>query len=307
MKADREIQPKRSKKLLLIINPVSGKGLGKKYTFGLVSFFTREGFLVTVHPTEAEAKSNVDFIEKNVANYDLIVCCGGDGTLNESISGIMKSKSNVPMGYIPLGTTNDFAKTLGISTSPLEAASSIIKSKIKKIDCGLFNGKTFVYVAAIGAFTQASYGASPAEKRYLGTLAYVLKGIESLATLKPFHLKAKINNEIIEGNYLYASVSNTTSLGGFFKLDPSKVKIDDGIFEVVLIKAPDNLTEKGKLVTGLLTESLNSEYVDLFYTSDIKIKLDSPMAWSLDGENGGEHKDIIIKNLSGSINMLGIK
>ncbi len=295
------------KKMLLIINPVAGKELGKKYAFSLISFFSKEGFIVTVKPTDNDTKKNIKFIEKNAAFYNLVVCCGGDGTLNETISGIIKSKTNVPLGYIPLGTTNDFARTLGISSNPFEAASEIAKGKIQKIDCGFFNGKTFAYVAAMGAFTEASYGATPAEKRYLGSLAYMLKGIESLTKLKPFHLKAKVNDRIIEGNYLYASVSNTTSFGGIFKLDPKKVKVDDGYFEFVLIKSPESLSEKGKLITGLFTESLNSEYVDLIYTTEIKIKLDEAMPWSLDGENGGEHKEIIIKNVSKKLNMVGIK
>jgi diacylglycerol kinase family enzyme len=132
----------------------------------------------------------------------------------------------------------------------------------------------------------------------------LIKGIESLTKLKPFHLKAKVNDGIIEGDYLYASISNTTSLGGIFKLNPEKVKMDDGIFEFVLIKSPNNFSEKSKLLTGLITESLDSEYVDLIYSSEIKIRLDSPMAWTLDGENGGVHKDIIIKNLPKRIKML---
>ena len=297
----------KAKKMLLIINPISGKGLGKKFAFGLISFFSKEGFIVTVHPTEESSSKNVEFIKNNVSKHDVLVCCGGDGTLNETISGLISSQCNIPLGYIPLGTTNDFARTLGISSSPLEAALDISKGKAKEIDCGVFNGKTFVYVAATGAFTQASYETTPAEKRYLGSLAYMIKGVESLTKLKPFHLKAKINDDIIEGDYLYASVSNTTSLGGIFKLDPDKVKIDDGIFEFVLIKSPKNFSEKGKLITGLLTESLNSEYVDLLYGSEIKIKTDSPMSWTLDGENGGSHKEIVIKNLSGKISMLGIK
>ncbi len=297
---------KTLKRMLFIINPVAGKGLGKKYSFPLISYFTKKGYNVTVHPTEANSDKNKEFIKNNVRFFDIIVCCGGDGTLNETISGIISAKASTPLGYIPLGTTNDFAKTLGIPSSPMKAASAIAKEKMKKIDCGSFNGKSFVYVAAMGAFTQASYGATPAEKRYLGSLAYVLKGVESLAKLKPFHLKAKIGDSIIEGDYLYASVSNATSLGGIFKLDPDKVKVDDGLFEFVLVKSPNNLTEKGKLLTGLLTESLNSEYVDLRYSREIKIKLNSPMPWSLDGESGGEYKDIIISNLKGIINMVGI-
>ncbi len=299
-------KPKTLKRMLLIINPVAGKGLAQKYTFPLVSFFTKKGYIVTVHPTDSSSDNNKAFIKKNVRSYDIVVCCGGDGTLNETISGIIAAKSSKPLGYIPLGTTNDFAKTLGIPSSPLKAANAIVKEKIKKIDCGSFNGKSFVYVAAMGAFTQASYGATPAEKRYLGSLAYMLKGVESLVNLKPFHLKAKIGDSIVEGDYLYASVSNATSLGGIFKLDPAKVKVDDGLFEFVLVKAPSNLTEKGKLLTGLITDSLNSEYVDLRYSNEIKIKLNSPMPWSLDGESGGEYKEIIISNLKGIINMVGI-
>ncbi len=298
---------RRPKRMLLVINPVAGKELGKKYAFGLISFFSREGYIVTARPTQESALENVEFIKNNARFYDIIVCCGGDGTLNETISGLVKGKVETPLGYIPLGTTNDFARTLDISSSPFEAALAITKGKIKKIDCGYFNGKNFAYIAATGAFTQASYGATPAEKRYLGSLAYMIKGVESLAKLKPFHLKAKANDEIIEGDYLYASVSNTTSLGGIFRLDPSKVKTDDGYFEFVLIRSPNNISEKGKLVTGLLTDSLNSEYVDLIYAPEIKIKLDEFMPWSLDGENGGEHKEIIIKNISQKINMVGIK
>lgn len=295
------------KNLLLIVNPVSGKMKAKSTLMDVVMTLQKCGYTVTVklteqrgHATEFSAKAKAD-------GFDAVVCFGGDGTLNETISGLIKSYSETPLGYIPLGTTNDFAKTLGISSSPFESAYAITKGKIKKIDCGYFNGKTFVYVAATGAFTEASYGATPAEKRYLGSLAYIIKGIESLTKLKPFHLKAKVNDEIIEGDYLYASVSNTTSLGGIFKLDPQKVKIDDGFFELVLIKAPSSLSEKGKLVSGLITENLNSEYVDLIYAPEIKIKLDAPMPWSLDGENGGEHKEIIIKNVSKKINFIGIQ
>jgi len=297
---------KALKRMLFVVNPIAGKGLGKKYAFSLITFFSKKGYNVTVHPTDCDSEINKEFVKNNVRFYDIIVCCGGDGTLNETISGIISARSNVPLGYIPLGTTNDFAKTLGISSSPLKAANAIVKGKVKKIDCGSFNGNNFVYVAAVGAFTQASYAATPAEKRYLGSLAYMIKGVESLAKLKPFHLKAKVGDSIIEGDYLYASVSNATSLGGIFRLDPEKVKIDDGIFEFVLVKAPINFSEKSKLVTGLLTESLNSEYVDLKYSTEIKIKLNTPMTWSLDGENGGEYKDIVITNLKGIINMVGI-
>lgn len=302
------IEPKEaSKKMLLIINPVAGKEQGKKHAFELISYFSENGFIVTVKPTECDSKKNIDFVANNAHLYDVIVCCGGDGTLNETISGLIKSETETPLGYIPLGTTNDFAKTLGISSSPLECAEEISKGNVTKIDCGSFNGRTFVYVAAMGAFTEASYGTTPTEKRYLGSLAYLIKGIESLTKLKAFHLEAKVNNELIEGDYLYASVSNTTSLGGVFKLDPQKVKVDDGLFEVVLIKSPDSLSEKGKLVSGLITDSLNSEYVDLIYAHDIQIKLNEKMPWSLDGENGGEHDEITIKNISKKINLLGIK
>ncbi len=291
----------------MVVNPVSGKGLGKRYAFGLVTFFSREGYNVTLRPTFPSRDDNIEFIKNNVKKYDIIVCCGGDGTLSETITGLIRSKADIPLGYIPLGTTNDFAKTLGIPSSPFEAALAITKEHSKKLDCGLFNGKPFVYVAATGAFTQASYGASSAEKHFWGSFAYIIKGIESLKVLNPFHLKAKVGDQIIEGDYLYASVSNSTSLGGIFKLDPSKVKLDDGIFELVLIKNPKTLSEKKSLITGLLKESLNSEYVQLIYANDFKIKLKSPQVWSLDGENGGATKEIIIKNIPQRINMLGLK
>jgi YegS/Rv2252/BmrU family lipid kinase len=302
--SEKKRQSKR--KLLLTINPVSGKGTGKKYAFALITLFSKEGFMVTARPTVAEPEENIKFIKENAPFFDLVVCCGGDGTLNQTITGLIQSQKDVPLGYIPLGTTNDFAKTLGISSDPIKAACGIIKGKKRRIDCGLFNDKNFAYVAAAGAFTEASYGATSAEKNILGSFAYIIKGIESLAKIKPFHVKVKADDKIIEGDYLYTSVSNSTSLGGMFKLDPSKVKIDDGVFELILIKNPKNITEKRKLITGLLSDNLDSDYVDLIYAKEIKFKFNEKQPWSLDGESGGEHKEIKIINLYEKITMIGI-
>ncbi len=297
----------KEKKILLIINPVAGQGRGKKYAAEIFDILSRRGGIVTLYMTHASKTENKQFLLKNISCYDAIVCCGGDGTLSDTMSAIIEAKSQIPLGFIPVGTTNDFAKTLGIPSTPSKAALNISKWKKKKIDCGLFNGNVFSYIAATGIFAEASYSATLFEKNFFGHFAYILRGIESLGHLKAFHMKVKADNKILENDYIYASVSNTTSLGGVFKLDPQKVKINDGLFELVLIKRPKNFSDFKDLILGTVSKGLNSEYVDLIYAKNIQIYSKTKLNFSLDGENGGAHNKIIIKNLPQRITMLGIK
>lgn len=290
-------------KLLLIINPKSGKGAAKKYLYDMVRVFNEGGFDVTVYPTKDKA-GTIKTVANKAADYGLVVCCGGDGTLNEVISGIVSKQHVTPVGYIPMGTTNDFSNTLGISHNPVQAAKEIVTGRVVRYDIGSFGDKYFTYIAATGAFTEASYATPQKLKNTVGHFAYVLEGAKDLVKIKPFKLKVCFDGNVLSGEYIYASVSNTTSVGGIVKLEKKEVNTSDGCFELILVKKPANASEAVKLAADILRNRLNNNNVSLLHASKVEMCFDKPMAFTLDGENGGEHKKIEIEDIRGALRLV---
>lgn len=274
------------KKLLLIINPVAGKGRGKSKLFEATDIFTKNGYRVTVMPTEY-GKTEAMVAEEAV-NYDRIVAIGGDGTLNSVASGIIKSGSEAPLGYIPMGSTNDVGYSLGLTKSIPEACKKIITTEPKYIDIGRIDEDYFVYIACAGMLTDVSYATSQQLKNALGHGAYVIKGLLELTDLQKSIYKIVLDDETIEGDFLYAGISNTLRAGGFFTLSKDSVSFDDGFFELTLIKNPDRLSDRVVLANDILNSNVKGKHFIHKKVSKATVYCEEPKVWSFDGENGGE-------------------
>jgi len=272
----------KTKKLLLVVNPKAGKCMAKQKLFELVSYLSSKGYETTVHPTMKN--TTVDYVKSNAYKYARIVCCGGDGTLSEVLAGVYKSGTNVPVGYIPMGSTNDFASNMGIPRNTSLAAKTAAKGKTASYDLGLFNGKPFAYVAAIGAFTAASYSAPQKLKNRLGHFAYVIEAAKSIASIKPITMTVEINGVKLKDKFIYASVGNTTSMGGVLKLRKDDVDFSDGIFEVLLLKHPENTLVAIEMIYDLLAGNFKTKNIGIIHAKEVKLGFEKPTVFSLDGE-----------------------
>ena len=230
------------------------------------------------------------------SDYDLVVCVGGDGTLNGVASGLMRMPSPPPFGYIPAGTTNDMAATLALSKDINTAVQSVIHGHPVPLDIGCFNDRYFVYIAAFGAFTGVSYTTPRSAKRALGHLAYIFEGLASVPTIKPQHTVVEYDNGVIEGDFIFGGVTNSTTVAGIVKLDNRDVDLGDGLFEVILVKNPINAAELGNIIASILNHSYHSENVLLLHTKKVAFHFDEDVDWTIDGENGGKHRDLVITN-----------
>lgn len=292
-----------TKKTLLISNPAAGKMKSKTALFEIISKFCAHEYIVTVQITQYRSHAS-EIAEKGAGEYDLIVCCGGDGTLNEVVSGILKSGKRAVLGYIPAGSTNDFASTLGLKKNVAEAAEAIISGNIVDIDAGILNDRYFCYIASFGAFSAASYNTSQASKNVMGHFAYLLSGVTDLSSLKKYHVSYEIDSGTYEGDYIFGSVSNSTSVAGIVKIDPNTVDLSDGLFEVNLVKYPKNLIELSKIISGITSSDFSGEMFSVFKTANIKFSMSSDIPWTLDGEYYQGSSSIEIKNLSHAISLI---
>ncbi len=283
------------KKLLFIFNPRSGKGQTKNKLYDIIDVFVKAGYEVIVHPTQGPKDASKMTYEM-AEEVDMIVCAGGDGTLDEVVTGIMKSGIRVPFGYIPAGSTNDFASSLGIAKDMVKAAKDIVEGRIFPFDVGDFNGGTFVYIAAFGLFTDVSYQTDQTMKNTLGHLAYLMEGTKRIFDVKSYFMSVEANGQIYEGNYLYGMITNSNSVGGFRNLVGNGVEVNDGLFEVTLIKQPKNPLELSEIVTALMTSFDNTDLIDSFKAERIVLRALEKVSWTFDGEFGGTHKEVVIEN-----------
>lgn len=274
------------KKLLLIINPITAKTTLSPYLIDVIDIFEKGGYDVTVHITKQKGDTKV-ITETIGSEFDIVVCSGGDGTLNEAVSGILELKDRPKVGYIPAGTTNDFATSWGIPKKPIEAAKSIVSTEPVPTDVSVFCGRPFVYVAAFGAFTEVSYQTPQQLKNSLGRTAYIFEGIKSLATIRPWKLKIEHDNGTVEGEFLYGMISNTRRVGGFELKMKDDISISDGLMEVVLVKKPAHPSEGAKMLGAVLAQDTQSEYITFAHTKNIRFVSDEDLPWTVDGENGG--------------------
>ena len=228
--------------------------------------------------------------------FDLVVCSGGDGTLDEVVTGMMKRKKRIPIGYIPTGTTNDFASSLHISKDILSAADTAVHGKVFACDIGTFNQDIFVYVAAFGLFTDVSYQTNQSLKNSIGHAAYVLEGAKRLSHIPSYKIKITHDGEVIEGEFMIGMVTNSKSVAGFKGITGKKVRFDDGEFEVMLIKKPKNPVELQEIIASMLIESFDTEYMYTFKAKNITFEAEGEIPWTLDGEFGGQHDFVEICN-----------
>lgn len=281
------------KKMLFVFNPNSGKGQIKNHLLDIIKTFSDAGFEIAIYPTKATRDGYQKILDEE-GNYDLIVCSGGDGTLNETVAAVMAYKGQKPkIGYIPSGTTNDFATSLLIPKNMKKAAETIANGRPKKCDIGLFNGRSFNYVAAFGAFTDVSYETPQQMKNLLGHQAYVLEAVKRLSTLKSFKLKITCNEHTIVDEFIYGMISNTKSVGGMKGLVGKHVRLNDGLFEMTFIRQPKNPIELQRILSAFLTQTIEDQ--DMIYslkTDKAVIESEGDISWTLDGEFGGEHSKV---------------
>lgn len=285
------------KKMLFIYNPNAGKGLLKSKLSDVLDIFVKAGYEVVVYPTQCykDAYRKVSRMEEG---YDLLVCSGGDGTLDEVVTGMMKidKSKRIPIGYIPTGTTNDFANSLHISRDILEAADTCVNGEAFACDIGKFNHDIFIYIAAFGLFTDVSYQTDQKLKNAFGQAAYVLEGVKRLSNIPAYHIKITNGNEVIEDEFMIGMISNSKSIAGFRNIMGKEVLFNDGEFEVTLIKKPKNPIELQEIVTSLLVETFDTKYMYTFKTSEIIFESKEEIPWTLDGEFGGLHDNVRISN-----------
>lgn len=295
------------KRMLFIYNPKSGKTQIKTHISDVVDKFVKAGYTVEIYPTQSKGDA-VQYVANHAVDYDMIVCSGGDGTLNETISGMMQldPAERRTLGYIPAGTTNDFASSLGISKKIDDAADIVVNGRQRNIDIGEFNGKKFVYVAAFGAFANVSYETPSDLKNVLGHQAYILSGIKEVAQIKPYHVKISADGllEDIEGEFIYGMITNSKSVGGFKNITGKYVDFDDGLFEVTFVKKLKTILDLNSALSYLTGAVEKSDVVVSFKTAHIKIKSKEETAWSLDGEFGGEWTEVEINNNSHAISIM---
>ncbi len=285
----------RKKKLLFILNPYSGKGQIKNKLLGIVDLFVKEGYEVTIHTTQAPQEA-VELVAHRGGRYDLVVTSGGDGTLDEVVSGMMHCKKRSPIGYIPAGSTNDFANSLKLPKDMLKAARTAVCGSPFPCDVGNMNGNYFVYIAAFGLFTGVSYGTPQEWKNLLGHAAYILEGAKSLHTVRSYFMEVECNGQVIEGEFLYGMVTNSTSVGGFKNMTGPDVELDDGLFEVTLIRMPKNPIELSEILGSLTSSRDDTELIFSAKTDFIRLTAQEEVAWTVDGEFGGNHRVVEIAN-----------
>ena len=291
------------KKLLFIVNPRAGRNKPHGPLFDALAVLSAAGYLVRIHQTTAPGDA-AETAAREGGQYDLVVAAGGDGTLNEVISGLMRLDAPPPLGYLPQDTTNDFASCLKISHDPVEAARAIVLDRVRELDVGTWNRRSFVYVASFGAFTRSSYAASQAAKNALGHFAYILEGMKDLNTLRPYHIRLTADGEELEGDYLFGAVCNSTSIGGLMKLDPERVVLDDGKFEMLLVRSPRTAADLQSLVLAVLNQQYDSPGLVFRHVSALRLETEETLPWSLDGEFAPSEPVVEIRNRQRALRML---
>ncbi len=291
------------KSLLLIYNPNAGKRAIAHQLHEVVYRFTEEGYKVTVRPTMKRGDATQIAAEEGHC-YDRVVCCGGDGTLNEVVTGLLSYPEQMPvLGYLPAGTTNDFSKTLNLSANLMKATETAIHGEQFACDMGDFNGRTFVYVAAFGAFTEVSYATPQNAKNMLGHLAYVMQGIKSLSQLKPVRVKVEYDGHVIDDEFILGMVTNSISVGGFQGLKRDSVCLNDGLFEVILVRNPCTMEEFSTILNALFTKEPDGNVIG-FRASEITFTAEDALPWTVDGEFGGDTKVAHITNRKQAIEIM---
>ena len=292
------------KKLLFIMNPYAGTRKANRFLADIISIFNRAGYDVLTYMTAAPGDC-ITAVEQKAAGMDLIVCVGGDGTFNETVTGLLRAGLEIPVGYIPAGSTNDFAASLKLPTNILEAARYIAEGEPVTYDVGRFGSRHFTYVASFGAFTRASYATPQSVKNALGHTAYLLSGLQELSQIKKFHIRFELDdNTVIEDDFIFGAISNSTSVGGILTLDPKQVDMRDGKFELFLVLAPRDVLELSECAIALTEQKYNCKVITFCSASKITVTAPADMNWTLDGEMEQGHETVLVENLHHAIQLM---
>lgn len=283
------------KRMLFVYNPRAGKAQIRSNLLDIIDIFVKAGYEVTAYPTQATGDA-VKAVKERQGSYDMVACCGGDGTLDEVVNGMMQSEEKLPVGYIPAGSTNDFANSLKIPKNMIKAADVVVNGVNYACDIGRFNNDNFIYVAAFGIFTDVSYGTKQDVKNVLGHAAYLLEGVKRLPSVRACPLKITCNDQVIEGEFLYGMVTNSYSVGGFRGITGQDILLDDGLFEVTLIRTPRNPMELNSILAALAIQNIDTQYMYSFKSGRLVIESEEEIAWTLDGEFGGTHTEVTLTN-----------
>jgi len=284
-----------NKRLFFIYNPHAGKEHIRGRLFGIVQAMAAADYEITIYPTKG-VQDAVSKIEQLPGDYDLVVCSGGDGTLDEVVTGMMRRETRIPIGYIPAGTCNDFARSLKIPMDMAKAAEIAVSGRRFPCDVGSFNENNFVYIAAFGMFTDVSYSTSQDVKNALGHMAYILNGIKSLTSIRSYRMKVTTAERTFSGDFLFGMVTNSKSVGGFKSIIGKHVLFDDGVYEVTFIRRPNSLSELQEILAAILIEEIDSKYMVSFRSARLLVEAEEAVPWTLDGEYGGEHRKVEICN-----------
>ena len=294
-----------SKRLLLILNPVSGKMTGKKHLADVVEKFCRAGYAPLVFTT-LESGHATRLAAEHGGEVDLVVCMGGDGTFNEVASGLLSTGHKTPMGYIPCGSTNDFANSIGLKKTVAAATDAILNGTSHPYDIGVFGQRHFSYVASFGAFTRTSYSTPQDIKNALGHLAYVLEGGKEIFNIRPWHARIEVDGETVEeGDYLFGAISNCLTVGGgLLKLDPATVSMSDGYLELLLVKNPRNPVELNDCISALVEQRYDSECIRFCKGKNFVLDTNPEMEWTLDGEWCAGAEKINVSTLENAVTLI---
>ena len=272
------------KKMLFVMNPYAGQRKGAANLAAIIEIFNRADYAVTAYMTAGPGDAERVVFERG-AEFDIVACCGGDGTFNETVSGLLKAGLGLPVGYIPAGSTNDFAVSLGLSTDILQAARDIVAGNVRPVDVGVFGERYFSYVASFGAFTRASYATPQSLKNLMGHTAYILGGIAELGQVKAENVTVELDDgTVLEGPFVFGAVSNSTSVGGVLSISPDRVDMSDGQLEVLLVRSPKSVNELAELITALQKQTYNCAMMTFLSAKHVKVIADEKMAWTIDGE-----------------------
>ncbi len=291
------------KKLLFLINPVSGKMALRDDLMAVIEVFSKADYDINVYLTKSEDDMKEQVVSRG-ADFDLVVCCGGDGTLNMVVGTVYEHHVDTTVGYIPGGTTNDFANTRHIDTYVVGAAKQICEGMVRDIDLGVLNGHPFVYVAAFGMFSELSYLTTREMKQNMGYAAYVMGGIKSLAKSKPYKLKVEYDGRVIEDDFIYGMVSNSRRVGGMEMPIMKNVLFDDGEMEITLVRHPKNPADTQKLINCLVTQIADYNTVYIFKASEVKISCEDEIPWTVDGEFGGSYREADVVVVPAAVKMM---
>ncbi|MGN1307346.1 MAG: diacylglycerol/lipid kinase family protein [Faecousia sp.] len=292
------------KKLLILMNPCSGKKKANRVLAEIIDILNRGSFDVTAYMTAARGDATTVAAER-AAEFDVLLCIGGDGTFNEVISGLYSVGSKTPVAYIPAGSTNDFANSLKLSKDLLQAARDVVEGTPRPLDIGRFNDRYFSYIASFGAFTRASYATSQSLKNALGHFAYILSGVKEIASIRSKHLRLTLaDGTVFEDDYIFGAISNSTSVAGLLTLAPDLVDMNDGLFEVLLIRKPKNPLELSDCVLALTTQDYNTPMLTMASSERVEIEAPEDMDWTLDGERADGAAHCTVENLRSAVNVI---